>query len=79
MKLLKRLVTLIWVLTLLMAGCVLYLFNADPVAIDLVWIQIPQTSLAVVLISTFFAGVVTGSILVLIASMIPKRRKALDG
>lgn len=79
MKLLKRLATLIWVLTLLMAGCVLYLFNADPVAIDLVWIQIPQTSLAVVLISTFFAGVVTGSILVLIASMIPKRRKALDG
>lgn len=79
MKLLKRLVTLVWVLTLLVAGCVLYLFNADPVAIDLVWIQIPQTSLAVVLISTFFAGVVTGSILVLIASMIPKRRKALDG
>lgn len=79
MKLLKRLVTLIWVLTLLMAGCVLYLFNADPVAIDLVWIQIPQTSLAVVLISTFFVGVVTGSILVLIASMIPKRRKSLDG
>ncbi|MEK9669887.1 MAG: LapA family protein [Gammaproteobacteria bacterium] len=79
MKLLKRLVTLIWVLTLLMAGCVLYLFNADPVAIDLVWIQVPQTSLAVVLISTFFVGVVTGSILVLIASMIPKRRKSLDG
>ena len=79
MKLLKRLVTLIWVLTLLMAGCILYLFNADPVAIDLVWIQIPQTSLAVVLISTFFVGVVTGSILVLIASMIPKRRKSLDG
>ena len=79
MKLLKRLVTLIWVLTLLMAGCILYLFNADPVAIDLVWIQIPQTSLAVVLISTFFVGVVTGSILVLIASMIPKSRKALDG
>jgi putative membrane protein len=79
MKLLKRLVTLIWVLTLLMAGCVLYLFNADPVAIDLVWIQIPQTSLAVVLISTFFVGVVAGSILVLIASMIPKRRKSLDG
>ena len=79
MKLLKRLVTLVWVLTLLVAGCVLYLFNADPVAIDLVWIQVPQTSLAVVLISTFFVGVVTGSILVLIASMIPKRRKSLDG
>jgi putative membrane protein len=79
MKLLRRLVTLVWVLALLVAGCVLYLFNADPVAIDLVWIQVPQTSLAVVLISTFFVGVVTGSILVLIASMIPKRRKSLDG
>jgi putative membrane protein len=79
MKLLKRLVTLVWVLTLLVAGCVLYLFNADPVAIDLVWIQVPQTSLAVVLISTFFIGVVTGSILVLIASMIPKRQKPLNG
>ena len=79
MTLVKRLVTLIWVLTLLMAGCVLYLFNADPVAIDLVWIQIPQTSLAVVLISTFFVGVVAGSILVLIASMIPKRQKPLNG
>ena len=79
MKLLKRLVTLVWVLTLLVAGCVLYLFNADPVAIDLVWIQVPQTSLAVVLISTFFIGVVTGGILVLIASMIPKRQKPLDG
>ena len=79
MKLIKRLVTLVWVLTLLVAGCVLHLFNADPVTIDLVWIQVPQTSLAIVLTSTFFIGVVTGGILVLIASMIPKRQKALDG
>ena len=75
----KRLVTLIWVVTLLVAGCFLYLFNSDPVAIDLVWIQIPSTSLAVVLIATFFVGVVTGSLLVLIASMIPNKRKAADG
>jgi len=79
MKLVKRLVTLIWVVTLLVAGCFLYLFNSDPVAIDLVWIQIPSTSLAVVLIATFFVGVVTGSLLVLIASMIPNKRKAADG
>jgi putative membrane protein len=79
MKLVKRLVTLVWVVTLLVAGCVLYLFNSDPVAIDLVWIQIPPTSLAVVLIATFFIGVVTGSLLVLIASMIPNKRKAVDG
>jgi hypothetical protein len=61
------------------AGCVLYLFNSDPVAIDLVWIQIPPTSLAVVLIAMFFIGVVTGSLLVLIASMVPNQRKAVDG
>ena len=78
MKLLRRLVTLTWVATLLVTGCVLYLFNSDPVDIDLVWLQIPETSLAVVLITTFFVGVVTGSILVLIASMPPKQRKSVD-
>jgi len=78
MKLLRRLVTLTWVATLLVTGCVLYLFNSDPVDIVLVWLQIPETSLAVVLITTFFVGVVTGSILVLIASMLPKQRKSVD-
>jgi hypothetical protein len=78
MKLVKRLVTLTWVITLLVAGCVLYLFNSDPVAIDLVWIQVPETSLAVVLIATFFVGVLSGGVLVLIASMIPKKRKPVN-
>ena len=78
MKLVRRLVTLTWVATLLVTGCVLYLFNSDPVDIDLVWLQIPETSLAVVLITTFFVGVFTGSILVLIASMLPKQRKSVD-
>ena len=78
MKLVRRLVTLIWVTTLLVTGCVLYLFNSEPVDIDLVWLQIPETSLAVVLITTFFVGVVTGGILVLIASMLPKQRKSVD-
>ena len=78
MKLVRRLVTLIWVATLLVTGCVLYLFNSDPVNIDLVWLQIPETSLAVVLTTTFFVGVVTGSILVLVVSMLPKQRKSVD-
>jgi len=78
MKLVKRLVTLTWVITLLVAGCVLYLFNSDPVSIDLVWIQTPETSLAVVLIATFFVGVLSGGVLVLIASMIPKKRKPVN-
>ena len=78
MKLLRRLVTMVWVTTLLATGCVLYLFNSDPVTIDIVWLQIPETSLAVVLITTFFVGVVTGSILVLVVSMLPKQRKSVD-
>ena len=78
MKLVRRLVTLVWVTALLVTGCVLYLFNSDPVNIDFVWLQIPETSLAVVLITTFFVGVVTGSILVFIASMLPKQPKSVD-
>ena len=78
MKLLRRLVTMVWVTTLLATGCVLYLFNSDPVTIDIVWLQIPETSHAVVLITTFFVGVVTGSILVLVVSMLPKQRKSVD-
>ena len=79
MKLVKRLVTFLGVVTLLVIGCVLYLFNSDPVVIDLVWLQIPATSLAVVLIATFFVGVVTGAIFVLLASIMPTKRKPLDG
>ena len=56
MKLLRRLATLVWVTTLLVAGCILYLFNSDPVIIDFVWLQIPETSLAVVLINIFCRG-----------------------
>jgi len=79
MKLVKRLVTFFGVVTLLVTGCVLYLFNSDPVVINLVWLQIPATSLAVVLIATFFIGVVMGAIFVLLASMMPTKRKSLDG
>ena len=79
MKLVKRLVTLFGVVTLLVTGCVLYLFNSDPVVINLVWLQIPASNLAVVLIATFFIGVVMGVIFVLLASMMPTKRKSLDG
>lgn len=79
MGLLKRLVTFSGFVALLVTGCVLHLFNSDPVVIDLVWVQIPATSLAVVLIATFFIGLVTGSVFVLLASIIPTKRKSLDG
>ena len=79
MKLVKRLVTFFGVVTLLVIGCVLYLFDSDPVVIDFVWLQIPAKSLAVVLIATFFIGVVAGGIVVLLTSMMPIKRKSLDG
>ena len=79
MKLVKRLVTFFGIVTLLVIGCVLYLFNSDPVVIDFVWLQIPAKSLAVVLIATFFIGVVAGVIVVLLTSMMPIKRKSLDG
>ena len=79
MKLVKRLVTFLGVVTLLVTGCVIYLFNSDPVVINLVWLQIPAMSLAVVLIATFFIGVVAGVIVVLLTSMMPIKRKSLDG
>lgn len=79
MKLVQRMVTFCGFVALLVTGCVLYLLNSDPVVIDLVWLQIPATSLAVVLIATFFIGVATGAIFVLLASIIPTKRKSVDG
>ncbi len=76
MKLVKRLVALAWMLTILVAGCVLYLFNSDSVVLNLVWLKIPPTSLAVVLMATFFAGIVTGTILVVIASLGSEKQKS---
>lgn len=52
-----------------MAGCVLYLVNADTVTVDLVWLEIPETSLSVVLFVTFFIGVITGSTMFFVASL----------
>jgi hypothetical protein len=79
MRLVKRLVTFLGVVALLVTGCVLFLSNSDPVVIDLVWLQIPRTSLAVVLSATFFIGVATGAVFVLVALMMPTKRKSLDG
>jgi uncharacterized metal-binding protein len=75
MKLLKRLVTLAWVLALLVTGCVLYLFNSETVTIDLVWFRVPTVSLAVALMSTFVIGLVTGGILSILVSIWPHRKR----
>ncbi|HAN80862.1 MAG: hypothetical protein CMD54_03150 [Gammaproteobacteria bacterium] len=69
MRLLKRLVTLVWTGALLVIGCVLYLVNPDTVTVDLVWLEIPETSLSVILFVTFFIGVITGNTIFFIASL----------
>ena len=73
MRLIKRLLTLLWVLAIFVTGCILYLFNSDPVGLNLVWLEIPPTSLALVIIVTFFIGIVTGTILTFIASCISEK------
>lgn len=78
MRLLKRLVTMIWVMTLLVTGCVLYLFNPTPVTLDLVWIQLPSLSIAVLVLGALFIGLVTGSLLTLLTGIWPTRRRESD-
>lgn len=78
MRLLKRLVTLVWVGVLLVAGCILYLVNADTVTVNLVWLEIPETSLSVVLFVTFFIGVITGSTMFFVASLFRTKPQTLN-
>ena len=53
----------------MVTGCILYLVNSDNVTVDLVWLEIPETSLSVVLFVTFFIGVITGSTMFFVASL----------
>ena len=76
MKLLKRLVTLAWVLALLVTGCVLYLFNPQLITIDLVMMQVTDVSLAVALLIVFVAGVLTGGVLALVVSLWPQKKRS---
>ena len=78
MRLVKRLVTLVWVGALLATGCALYLVNTDTVTVDLVWLEIPETSLSVVLFVTFFIGVITGSTMFFVASLVRTKPQTLN-
>lgn len=78
MRLFKRLITLVWAVTLLVTGCVLYLVNAESVTVDLVWLRIPETSLSIVLFVTFFIGVITGSAMFFVASLFTRRPQTLN-
>jgi hypothetical protein len=78
MKLLRRLVTLVWVLTLLVTGCTLYLFNPTEVALDLVLIQLPAVSVAVLVLGALFIGLVTGSVLTALTGLWPSTPRKSD-
>lgn len=66
MSLLRRLLTIVWVLTLIVAGVVLYLYNPENVQLDLVWWQTPPMGLAVLVFSVFFVGLLSGIALALL-------------
>ena len=70
MRIIKGLITSVWVAAVLAIGCLLYVRNSQFVSIDLIWLQIPEESLAVVLISAFFLGLVSGIFLTLIATLL---------
>jgi Protein of unknown function (DUF1049). len=78
MRLLRRLVTLAWVLALLVTGCALYLFNPTEVALDLVWVQLPAVSIAVLVLGALFIGLVTGSVLTALTSIWPSNARKSD-
>jgi hypothetical protein len=66
------------VLTLLVTGCALYLFNPTEVALDLVWIQLPAVSIAVLVLGALFIGLVTGSVLTALTGMWPLKSRKSD-
>lgn len=63
MRWLKMLLILILCLCILFTGIMFTIHNTDKVAIDLLFIALPQASLSLWLIAFFVAGGVTGVIL----------------
>lgn len=74
MTMLRRLLTIIWVSTLIVAGVVLYLYNPTEVQLDLVWWQTPPMGLAALVAGVFFLGLMTGLMVVLIMRVMGLRR-----
>lgn len=67
MKLIKSLLTLVLVLILLLLGVWFTLRNQQPIPLDLLFIKLPDNSLALWLILSLIVGVVMGVLL-----MVPK-------
>lgn len=65
MKLIKSLFTLVLVLVLLLFGIWFTLRNQQPIPLDLLFIQLPENSLALWLILSLITGSVLGVVLML--------------
>lgn len=65
MKLFKSLFTLVLVLALLLLGIWFTLRNQQPVALDLLFIKLPENSMALWLILTLITGLILGFLLML--------------
>ena len=79
MRFIKRVVVILWVITLFVFSCLLYLRNPDPVSLDLVWVQLAEESLAVIIIAVFFVGLITGIFLTFAASVLSARTLKSNG
>ena len=69
MSLIRRLITIVWVLTLIVTGVVLYLYNPDSVQLDLIWLQTPPMCLAVLVFSVFLVVLLSGVALSLLTRL----------
>ena len=69
MSLIRRLITIVWVLTLIVTGVMLYLYNPDSVQLDLIWWQTPPMGLAVLVFSVFLVGLLSGVALALLTRL----------
>ncbi|MEH6444601.1 MAG: LapA family protein [Oceanospirillaceae bacterium] len=63
MRWLKMLLVLIICILVLLVGVLFTIHNTDKVAIDLIFVQLPQASLSLWLIAFFVAGGILGTIL----------------
>lgn len=65
MKLIRSLFTLVLILALLLLGIWFTLRNQQPIPLDLLFIQLPENSLALWLILSLITGLVLGVLLML--------------
>ncbi|MGA1206482.1 MAG: DUF1049 domain-containing protein [Gammaproteobacteria bacterium] len=69
MNLLRRLITIVWVCALVVTGVALFLYNPDPVQLDLIWWQTPPMGLAALVFAVFLVGLLSGLMLAVVTRL----------